>query len=84
MAMWQSNEAVRLAAKRRFADEIGPCPNCGATAIVEAICITPSWGAEAEYVPGLADCTAKCYDDDPDGYLAAVARYREAESGDKP
>lgn len=62
--------AARNAAQRKASDEIGPCPNCGAVAEVEMIDVTDYDGVK--FLPGLARCSARCYEREPEKYLAAL------------
>ena len=66
---------TRNEAQRRFSEAIGPCPNCGAPAVVDAIEGTFSWSMTSSpdfYLAGLARCSARCDEREPGKYLAAV------------
>ena len=77
-ACWDRQEAEAIIAGRSF-DQVaeqavrdaGPCPNCGAPAIVDLI-DTSTMHARS-WLPGIARCSANCFVDDPESYLAATA-----------
>lgn len=64
------NKEKRDAARRSFSERAGPCPNCGAPAEVELI----EYGYEGARVAGLASCSRRCWEEDPQGYIDAVKR----------
>ena len=72
---WKTSAAYDVL-KRQAEDEARKahpaprCPNCGAPGIYGLI--DASTGAGPYFVPGLCDCSARCYETDPDGYLKAV------------
>lgn len=74
-ASWSVREAKRALAQAKANAEAGPCPNCGASADVDLIDVGTSWG-DFGFLPGAADCSARCYDTDPEGYLRAVTGER--------
>lgn len=76
MTFWDDKEARRELERRRLAEEVGPCPHCGAEAEIDLIDVTSLHDPYPMYVPGepSAKCSARCWEDDPEGYLAALAR----------
>jgi len=54
-----------------------PCPHCGAPGTVQWIA-TPTDRDDTLSMPGLFECSARCFEDDPDGYEAAVKAHRTA------
>jgi len=68
---WDQRGAVE--AKARIAAEraAGACPNCFAPSTVALIDV--STDTECGFVAGLVDCSERCYEIDPDGYIAATS-----------
>ena len=64
-------EALRLIAQRKANAEAGPCPHCGGELHVDLMDTSdyrrPSWMAGA----GDGKCIARCWQSDPDGYVAS-------------
>lgn len=82
MSAWDDRGARRVLAemkskpKRTLAQaeanaQAGPCPNCGAPAEVDLIDVSTRVD-ELFFVPGVANCSARCYEADPEAYLRAV------------
>lgn len=75
---WDTHDAEQLAAAFIEAEKIGPCPACGAVPIIEMIDIS-DFGGQVQYLPGLAHCSADCWEEDPQRYLDAVAAAKTVE-----
>lgn len=76
--MWATDDAERLAAALRFAEELGPCPHCGQPAVVE-VTYAGTFIGDNMYLPIEASCSADCWQEDPQGYLDAVAAAKTVE-----
>jgi len=79
MTTWTRTGAERVIRERAHAAavvaavaEAGPCPACGADAAPELFDVSTY-----DYIPrwaiGMVDCSAHCYETDPERYLAAIA-----------
>ena len=71
---WRARKLSAENAARREAQAQAPtCPHCGALAEVSIMDVTtPSGIAFLHSVPEPYECSARCWQADPDGYLAAV------------
>lgn len=80
---WHANrdeyDAMRLIAQREADAKVGPCPHCGASAHVDLLDTSVGWG-EYSWIPGMAHCTANCYESDPEGYLASIKAWKQRTS----
>lgn len=70
--IWGTMDAEEWRARKKFEDEIGPCPNCGAAAIVEVTTVTRDFSSPPIFLAQPAECSDRCWEEDLDGYLAAV------------
>ena len=65
-------EALQLIAQRKANAEAGPCPHCGEELHVDLMDTSdfqrPSWMPYA----GEPKCIARCWQSDPDGYVASI------------
>lgn len=71
MSTYETAEAARASVETK-------CPNCGALPKFDVIEHTFSWGADPIFSVGLIDCSARCYDHDPDAYFKAIAEMAAA------
>ena len=65
-------EALRLITQRDANAEAGPCPNCEGEMHVDLMDV-PTY-QEARWLPysGEPKCIARCWQSDPDGYVASI------------
>jgi hypothetical protein len=76
---WSTENAEQVKARNQAVSDAGPCPNCGSPADVDMIIaptLTPA-GPESAWVPGEVRCSANCWLQDPDAYIAAVTGMRK-------
>lgn len=67
--MWSRSPALEVVARREAIEAAGPCPACGADPDVDLFIIDDG----DHWFPGEVRCSARCYDRDPEAYLAALA-----------
>lgn len=67
---WERWDAEKELARRRAREGCPPCPACGAPGEWDLLDVTTP--TRPEFVPGHARCTAECWREDPERYLAAT------------
>lgn len=69
--VFDAKGAVRAKTQREANEAAGMCPNCGAPADVDLIDVSSF--DRPYFIAGTVHCSARCYERDPDAYLAALA-----------
>jgi hypothetical protein len=80
VSVWWSStdyrEASAAVERAKINRDVGPCPFCGAAADIDMIDVSTAAGTS--FIPGEVRCSAQCWRNDPEGYVAAVKRARGA------